>query len=52
MQKEFFLLFTVMDENKSWYLQKNIAEFGSDKPISDEVKFEQFQESNKMSCKH
>lgn len=49
MQKEFFLLFTVMDENKSWYLQKNIDEFGSD---DSDPYDEQFQESNKMSCKH
>lgn len=38
-----------MDENKSWYLQKNIDEFGSD---DSDPYDEQFQESNKMSCKH
>ncbi|KAF4075782.1 hypothetical protein AMELA_G00222750 [Ameiurus melas] len=46
VQKEFFLLFTVMDENKSWYLQKNIEEFGSDESNAHD---ERFQESNKMS---
>ncbi|XP_053467469.1 ferroxidase HEPHL1-like [Ictalurus furcatus] len=46
VQKEFFLLFTVMDENISWYLQKNIDKFGSDDSDPDN---ERFQESNKMS---
>ncbi|XP_060717574.1 ferroxidase HEPHL1-like isoform X2 [Tachysurus vachellii] len=45
VQKEFFLLFSVMDENKSWYLQKNIEEFGGDESDKDDVLF---QESNKM----
>lgn len=49
MQKEFFLLFTAMDENKSWYLTKNIAEFGSDESDPDN---EQFNESNIMRCKY
>ncbi|KAG7317660.1 hypothetical protein KOW79_018695 [Hemibagrus wyckioides] len=43
--KEFFLLFTVMDENKSWYLQKNIDTFGSDESMTHDALF---QESNKM----
>uniref|UniRef100_A0A671M1Z5 ferroxidase n=1 Tax=Sinocyclocheilus anshuiensis TaxID=1608454 RepID=A0A671M1Z5_9TELE len=42
---EFFLLFSVMDENKSWYLQKNLNKFGS--RDSDPAN-EEFQESNKM----
>ncbi|RXN25752.1 hephaestin 1 [Labeo rohita] len=42
---EFFLLFSVMDENESWYLEKNIEEFGSSD--SDPAN-EEFQESNKM----
>ncbi|MCI4391509.1 hypothetical protein PGIGA_G00135300 [Pangasianodon gigas] len=46
VQKEFFLLFTVMDENKSWYLKKNIDEFGSDESDREDSGF---QESNKMS---
>uniref|UniRef100_A0A671M3S5 ferroxidase n=1 Tax=Sinocyclocheilus anshuiensis TaxID=1608454 RepID=A0A671M3S5_9TELE len=44
-QHEFFLLFSVMDENKSWYLQKNLNKFGS--RDSDPAN-EEFQESNKM----
>ncbi|RXN15616.1 hephaestin 1 [Labeo rohita] len=45
IQHEFFLLFSVMDENESWYLEKNIEEFGSSD--SDPAN-EEFQESNKM----
>uniref|UniRef100_A0A671M1V1 ferroxidase n=1 Tax=Sinocyclocheilus anshuiensis TaxID=1608454 RepID=A0A671M1V1_9TELE len=45
IQHEFFLLFSVMDENKSWYLQKNLNKFGS--RDSDPAN-EEFQESNKM----
>lgn len=48
MQKEFFLLFSVIDENESWYLEKNIAEFGS---VESDAESEIFQESNKMHCK-
>ncbi|XP_053467305.1 ferroxidase HEPHL1 [Ictalurus furcatus] len=47
VQKEFFVLFTVIDENESWYLQKNIDEFGSDE---SDVENQIFQESNKMHC--
>ncbi|XP_060717443.1 hephaestin-like protein 1a [Tachysurus vachellii] len=47
VQKEFFLLFTVIDENKSWYLQKNMDKFGSDDSDPDDPVF---QESNKMHC--
>ncbi|KAF7691727.1 ferroxidase HEPHL1-like [Silurus meridionalis] len=47
VQKEFFLLFTVIDENESWYLQKNIEQFGSDASDTDS---QIFQESNKMHC--
>ncbi|XP_056329240.1 hephaestin-like protein 1a [Danio aesculapii] len=45
IQHEFFLLFSVMDENESWYLEDNIKTFGSQDvdPNNDE-----FQESNKM----
>lgn len=44
-QHEFFLLFSVMDENESWYLKDNIKKFGSSESnLEDEV----FQESNKM----
>lgn len=48
MQKEFFLLFTVVDENESWYLKKNVDEFGDDESDPDSLLF---QESNKMHCK-
>nr|XP_057943945.1 ferroxidase HEPHL1 isoform X2 [Doryrhamphus excisus] len=45
VDKEFFLLFSVMDENLSWYFEKNIVMFGSkDTNMFDE----DFQESNKM----
>lgn len=39
-----------MDENKSWYLQKNIVACGN-KIVEDED-MQNFQESNKMRCKH
>ncbi|KAI4893109.1 hypothetical protein NFI96_020634, partial [Prochilodus magdalenae] len=45
VQKEFFLLFTVMDENESWYLNRNIEQFGSSLTREDDPGF---QESNKM----
>lgn len=48
VQKEFFLLFTVIDENESWYLEKNMDQFGSEKSNLDS---QIFQESNKMHCK-
>ncbi|XP_043114841.1 hephaestin-like protein 1a [Puntigrus tetrazona] len=45
IQHEFFLLFSVMDENESWYLENNIDKFGGkDSDSADE----EFQESNKM----
>ncbi|KAI7800963.1 hephaestin-like protein 1a [Triplophysa rosa] len=44
-QHEFFLLFSVMDENESWYLEDNIKRFGSSESDQDD---EEFQESNKM----
>lgn len=45
MDKEFFLLFTVMDENISWYLRKNIEIYGTNESDPDN---EEFQKSNKM----
>lgn len=45
IQHEFFLLFSVMDENESWYLEENIKKFGSDDSNPNN---EEFQESNKM----
>uniref|UniRef100_A0A3Q1G193 ferroxidase n=1 Tax=Acanthochromis polyacanthus TaxID=80966 RepID=A0A3Q1G193_9TELE len=45
MDKEFFLLFSVMDENMSWYLDENIETFGSNATNPED---EDFQESNMM----
>lgn len=43
----FFLLFSVIDENLSWYLDDNIATYCSD-PASVDKEDEAFQESNRM----
>lgn len=45
MDKEFFLLFTVMDENLSWYLKENIKLYGTNESDPEDAGF---QESNKM----
>ncbi|XP_039889072.1 ferroxidase HEPHL1 [Simochromis diagramma] len=45
VDKEFFLLFSVMDENMSWYLDENIEKFGSNETNQEH---EDFQESNMM----
>ncbi|KAJ8347828.1 hypothetical protein SKAU_G00264170 [Synaphobranchus kaupii] len=45
VDKEFFLLFTVMDESLSWYLEDNIRMFGTSE---SNVENEDFLESNKM----
>ncbi|XP_017273415.1 ferroxidase HEPHL1 [Kryptolebias marmoratus] len=45
VDKEFFLLFSIMDENLSWYLGENINMFGSNETNEDD---EDFLESNKM----
>uniref|UniRef100_A0A7N6BX88 ferroxidase n=1 Tax=Anabas testudineus TaxID=64144 RepID=A0A7N6BX88_ANATE len=45
VDKEFFLLFSVMDENLSWYLEENIEMFGTNETNPDN---EVFKESNKM----
>ncbi|XP_073518282.1 ferroxidase HEPHL1 [Phyllobates terribilis] len=47
MEHEFFLLFTVFDENLSWYLEENIEAVLPDPSIVD-AEDEDFQESNKM----
>ena len=47
VDKEFVGLFTVLDENESWLLQKNIDEFCND-PSGVKTEDEDFQESNKM----
>lgn len=43
--REFFLLFTVMDENLSWYLMDNVRAYGT---VESDPDNEDFQESNKM----
>ncbi|XP_068571995.1 ferroxidase HEPHL1 [Cebidichthys violaceus] len=45
INKEFFLLFSVMDENMSWYLKDNIKMFGSSSTNPED---EDFEESNLM----
>lgn len=45
VDKEFFFLFSVMDENMSWYLDENINKFGSSQTNPEN---EDFIESNKM----
>uniref|UniRef100_A0A6Q2YVX2 ferroxidase n=1 Tax=Esox lucius TaxID=8010 RepID=A0A6Q2YVX2_ESOLU len=45
VDKELFLLFSVMDENLSWYLQENIELYGTNELNPEN---EQFVESNKM----
>ncbi|XP_064318834.1 hephaestin isoform X3 [Phalacrocorax carbo] len=44
---DFFLMFSVVDENLSWYLDENIVLFCTD-PGSVDKEEEEFQESNKM----
>ncbi|XP_061455037.1 hephaestin-like isoform X2 [Rhineura floridana] len=44
---DFFLMFTVVDENESWHLDENIASFCKD-PDSVDKEDEEFTESNKM----
>ncbi|XP_037544239.1 ferroxidase HEPHL1-like [Nematolebias whitei] len=43
--REFFLLFSIINENKSWYLTENIEKFGSSETNENDVAF---QESNMM----
>ncbi|XP_068187172.1 ferroxidase HEPHL1-like [Antennarius striatus] len=45
VDKEFFLLFSVMDENTSWYLSQNVEMFAKS---PSNVTEEDFEESNKM----
>ncbi|NWS83740.1 HPHL1 protein, partial [Toxostoma redivivum] len=47
IDKEFYLLFSIFDENDSWYLNKNIEAFTGDPSKVDE-KDPDFMESNKM----
>lgn len=45
MDKELFLMFSVMDENMSWYFEENIQMFGSNETNPED---EEFEESNLM----
>jgi hephaestin len=47
VDREFILLFTIFDENQSWYLEDNILAFTSD-PFSVNPEDEEFEESNLM----
>ncbi|XP_032887757.1 ceruloplasmin [Amblyraja radiata] len=47
VDKEFYLMATVFDENLSWYLDSNIKRFTT-KPKAVDKEDEDFQESNKM----
>uniref|UniRef100_A0A8C9TH03 ferroxidase n=1 Tax=Scleropages formosus TaxID=113540 RepID=A0A8C9TH03_SCLFO len=47
VDRDFFLMFSVVDENLSWYLEENIETFCSD-PAGVDPDDEDFQESNKM----
>ncbi|NXI41955.1 HPHL1 protein, partial [Galbula dea] len=47
IDREFYLLFSIFDENDSWYLKKNIEAFTGDPSKVDENDAD-FRESNKM----
>ena len=47
VQKEFYLIFHVLDENESWYLDENLRSNGID-PTKINKEDEDFKESNKM----
>lgn len=47
VDKEFALLFTVLDENESWYLKDNIKKYTTN-PSSVNTDDDDFKESNKM----
>nr|XP_036872957.1 hephaestin isoform X2 [Manis javanica] len=47
VDSDFFLLFSVVDENLSWHIDENIATYCSD-PASVDKEDEAFQESNRM----
>lgn len=50
VNKEFFLLFSVTDENESWYIKRNINKFASE-PNKIDMDDEDFKESNLMHGK-
>ncbi|NXF60181.1 HPHL1 protein, partial [Ciccaba nigrolineata] len=47
IDREFYLVFSIFDENDSWYLNKNIEAFTGD-PSKVDVNDADFKESNKM----
>lgn len=47
MDREFVIMFTLVDENQSWYLDENIRHFCTD-PDSVDKEDAVFQRSNKM----
>lgn len=47
MDREFVIMFTLVDENQSWYLDENIRHFCTD-PDSVDKHDAVFQRSNKM----
>lgn len=49
VDKEYFLMFSVVDENLSWYFNDNIRSLSSN--AADLIEDEDFQESNLMHCK-
>lgn len=49
VDKEYFLMFSVVDENLSWYFDDNIRSLSSN--AADLIEDEDFQESNLMHCK-
>lgn len=50
VDNDFFLLFSVVDENLSWHIDENIVTYCSD-PTSVDKEDEAFQESNRMHGK-
>ncbi|XP_028817452.1 hephaestin-like protein 1 isoform X3 [Denticeps clupeoides] len=47
VDQDFFFMFSIMDENLSWYLEENISKFCSESSKVDRFE-ESFQKSNKM----
>lgn len=54
MDEDYILMFSVVDENLSWYLEENIETFCSEPDETKELMEsgdEDFRESNLMHCK-
>ncbi len=54
MDEDFVLMFSVVDENLSWYLEENIERFCADPDATKDFinnANEEFRESNLMHCK-